>query len=351
MEEVVSGLELDYAQWVEILTEKFGLQRYRADQICQWIYQKKILNFYDMTNLSKDLREKLTSTILVMPPILVRQEVSQDGTKKFLWQLQDGERIESVLLSQEKRLTACLSTQVGCPLSCSFCASGQEGLVRNLSVGEIVGQFIAMEKIVNRDIDNIVFMGMGEPFLNQDVLCKSIQILNDPKMRGLGMRHITISTAGVVPGILALAELKIPVKLSLSLHAPNDQLRNKLMSINRQYPLALLMEALWKYQHATNDRITIEYLMMNGVNDSVERAYELITLLNGLSVYVNLIPYNPIKGKKFKRPSDSRIKAFGNVLSQQNIEYEIRRERGSDISAACGQLRLKYKIDQPSSPK
>jgi len=339
MDEAVNGLDLDYPEWVDALSEKFGLQRYRADQVCQWIYQKKVFDFHEMTNLSKDLRQKLAGSIVITPPVLARMETSKDGTRKFLWQLQDGESVESVLLLQQGRLTACLSTQVGCPLSCAFCASGKSGFVRNLSTGEITGQFLAMEKFTGQDIDNIVYMGMGEPFLNQEAVFKSIRILNEPKMRGLGIRHFTISTAGVVPGILALAEMKIPVRLSVSLHAPNDQLRSKLMPINKQYPLSTLMEALRKYQSATKDRITIEYLMMNGVNDSTEHAYELATLLSGLSVYVNLIPYNTVPGGNFKRSTDGRIKAFADILSKLNIECEIRRERGSDINAACGQLR------------
>lgn len=339
MDEAINGLDLDYPEWADTLSYKFGLEKYRADQICQWIYQKKVFDFHEMTNLSKDLRQKLANSIALMPPFLVRAETSKDGTRKFLWQLQDGERVESVLLTQQGRLTACLSTQVGCPLACVFCASGQSGFVRNLSAGEITGQFLAMEKLVGRNIDNIVYMGMGEPFLNKEAVFKSIRMLNEPKMRGLGIRHFTVSTAGVVPGILTLAEENIPVRLSISLHAPNDQLRNRLMPINKQYPLATLIEALKKYQLATKDRITIEYLMINGVNDSTEQAYELATLLNGLSVYVNLIPYNNVPGTGFKRSTDGRIKAFADVLSKLNIECEIRRERGSDINAACGQLR------------
>ncbi|WP_448807894.1 23S rRNA (adenine(2503)-C(2))-methyltransferase RlmN [Aminobacterium mobile] len=338
MEEPIIVLELEYNQWLDLCTEKFGLQRYRTDQICQWIYQKKVFNIADMTNLSKELREDLVYKLLILPPMLVRQEISKDGTRKFLWQLRDGERIESVLLSHGNHMTACLSSQVGCPLACSFCATGQGGFVRDLSAGEIVGQFLAMEKIAGMDINNIVFMGMGEPFLNQEALFKSIRIFNDPKMRGLGARHMTISTSGIVPGIQALIKLQMPVKLSVSLHATNDELRNKLMPVNRQYPLGALVDALREYQTATGDRITIEYVMIDKVNDLVEQAYELATLLNGLSVYVNLIPYNPVEGR-FKRSSAGRIKAFSAVLSEMNIEFEIRREKGSDINAACGQLR------------
>ena len=291
-----------------------------------------------MTNLGKDLREDLAYKILILPPSLVKQETSKDGTRKFLWQLQDGQRIESVLLSHGNHNTACISSQVGCPLACAFCATGKGGFVRNLTPGEIVGQFLAMEKAAGQNITNIVFMGMGEPLLNQEALFKSIKILNHPKMRGLGARHMTISTAGIVPGIRALTELEIPVRLSVSLHGTNDMLRNKLMPINQQYPLGSLIEALRDYQQKTGDRVTIEYVMIDRVNDNTEQAYELAALMNGLSIYVNLIPYNPVDAT-YRRSSQERIKAFGKILSELNIEYEIRREKGSDINAACGQLR------------
>jgi 23S rRNA (adenine2503-C2)-methyltransferase len=338
MSEAVVALEMNYDEWLEFCTEKLGLQRYRADQICQWIYEKKVFNIYDMTNLGKDLREDLAYKILILPPSLVKQETSKDGTRKFLWQLQDGQRIESVLLSHGNHNTACISSQVGCPLACAFCATGKGGFVRNLTPGEIVGQFLAMEKAAGQNITNIVFMGMGEPLLNQEALFKSIKILNHPKMRGLGARHMTISTAGIVPGIRALTELEIPVRLSVSLHGTNDMLRNKLMPINQQYPLGSLIEALRDYQQKTGDRVTIEYVMIDRVNDNTEQAYELAALMNGLSIYVNLIPYNPVDAT-YRRSSQERIKAFGKILSELNIEYEIRREKGSDINAACGQLR------------
>ena len=280
----------------------------------------------------------MNTLILILPPSLVKQETSKDGTRKFLWQLQDGQRIESVLLSHGNHNTACISSQVGCPLACAFCATGKGGFVRNLTPGEIVGQFLAMEKAAGQNITNIVFMGMGEPLLNQEALFKSIKILNHPKMRGLGAWHMTISTAGIVPGIRALAELEIPVRLSVSLHGTNDMLRNKLMPINQQYPLGSLMDVLRDYQQKTGDRITIEYVMIDRVNDNTEQAYELAALMNGLSIYVNLIPYNPIDAT-YRRSSQERIKAFGKILSELNIEYEIRREKGSDINAACGQLR------------
>ncbi|HCL79601.1 MAG TPA: 23S rRNA (adenine(2503)-C(2))-methyltransferase RlmN, partial [Synergistaceae bacterium] len=275
-----------------------------------------------------------------LPPVLVREETSRDGTKKFLWQLQDGERIETVLLSHGSHATACLSSQVGCPLSCSFCATGASGFVRNLSAGEIVGQLLAMERRMGANIENVVYMGMGEPFLNIDALFKSIFILNAPKMRNMGARHITVSTSGVVPGILALADLSIPVRLSVSLHAPNERLRTKLMPVNRQYSLSALMKALKTYQDKTGERITLEYIMIQKENDHPELAYELAALLSGLGVYVNLIPYNPVDGR-YERSEPERVRAFADVLTRLGIENEIRREKGTDINAACGQLRLR----------
>lgn len=336
----LNALDLSYEEWVDVSTRRWGLPRYRADQICQWIYQKKVFDVHAMTNLSKELRQKLLYDLLILPPVLVREETSRDGTKKFLWQLQDGERIETVLLSHGSHATACLSSQVGCPLSCSFCATGQSGFVRNLSAGEIVGQLLAMERRMGVNIENVVYMGMGEPFLNVDALFKSIFILNAPKMRNMGARHITVSTSGVVPGVLALADLSIPVRLSVSLHASNERLRTKLMPVNRQYSLGALMKALKTYQDKTGERITLEYIMIRKENDDPELAYELAALLSGLGVYVNLIPYNPVDGR-YERSEPERVRAFADVLTRLGIENEIRREKGTDIDAACGQLRLR----------
>jgi 23S rRNA (adenine2503-C2)-methyltransferase len=229
MSEPVHALDLSHEEWIDVSTKRWGLPKYRADQLCQWIYDKKVFNVHEMTNLSKDLREKLVYDLMILPPIPVTEETSKDGTRKFLWQLYDGERIESVLLTHGNHTTACLSSQVGCPLNCSFCATGQSGFRRDLTAGEITGQLLAMEKRLGANIGNVVFMGMGEPFLNTRAVFKAIAILNSPKMRKLGARHITISTSGIVPGILDLAEFPLPVRLSVSLHAPNDALRSKIM--------------------------------------------------------------------------------------------------------------------------
>lgn len=338
MSVIHDALSIPYQGWNKLLIEGFELPRYRADQICQWIYQKKVFDFAEMTNLSKELRERLREYFTIIPPMIIKEQVSNDGTRKFLLQLTDGEKIESVLIHHGNHSTACISSQVGCQLGCSFCATGIAGYSRNLTVGEIVGQFLTMEKRFGKDINNVVFMGMGEPFCNTDNVFSSILALNNPKMRNLGARHISISTSGVVPGIIDLSNFEVPVRLSVSLHAPNDTLRSKLMPINRKHSLESLMDALKIYHERTGERITFEYIMIDKVNDSVGEAYELASLLNGISAYVNIIPYNPAV-EKYERSNEARIKEFCNVLSKLHIEFEVRREKGTDIDAACGQLR------------
>lgn len=338
MNEPLNALDLSYEEWIDACMNRWELPKYRADQLCQWIYEKKVFSVHEMTNLSKDLRERLAYELMILPPISVAEETSKDGTRKFLWQLYDGERIETVLLTHGNHTTACLSTQAGCPLKCSFCATGQSGFARDLTAGEIVGQLLAMEKRLGTNIANVVFMGMGEPLLNRQALFKAISILNSPRMRNMGARHITVSTSGIVPGILELADFSVPVRLSVSLHAPNDSLRNRLMPINKKHPLGPLMEALKVYQQKTGERITIEYVMIRNVNDEPEHAYETAALLSGLSVYVNLIPYNPVVDD-YQRSNPERIKIFSAALARLGIENEVRREKGTDINAACGQLR------------
>lgn len=334
----IDALELTLNDWY-ILFSNWGEQKFRANQICQWIYAKKTFNYHDMSNLSKDLRAKLSENVLMSLPILIRQQNSKDGTKKFLWQLKDNSRIESVLLNHGGHKTACISSQAGCPLACMFCETGANGFIRNLTRGEILGQFLMMEKINGADINNIVFMGMGEPLLNEDAVFSSIRSLNDKNMRNLGARHITISTSGIVPGIEDLADFEIPIRLSVSLHAPNDELRNKLMPVNRTYSLQKLVDSLRRYRERTGERITVEYALIDRVNDSSECAYEIAALLDGLQPYINLIPFNPIPSHpELKRSDSSRVKEFCRVLSEMKIEFELRKEKGSDIMAACGQL-------------
>ena len=338
MNDTYDALELSLNDW-QLLFAEWGEQKFRAAQVCQWIYAKKEFAFDGMTNLSKTLREKLSGNITMGFPVMIRQQVSKDGTRKFLWQLHDGARIESVLLNHGGHKTACISSQAGCPLKCAFCETGANGFTRNLTLGEIIGQFLMMEKINGADINNIVFMGMGEPLLNEDNVLAVIRALNDKNMRNLGARHITISTSGIAPGIEDLADFEIPIRLSLSLHAPNDELRTRIMPVNKQYPLQKLIASLRRYRERTGERITFEYALIDGVNDSPELAYETAALLDGLEPYINIIPFNPIPSRPdFKRSSPGRVRAFTEALSAMKIEFELRKERGGDIMAACGQL-------------
>jgi 23S rRNA (adenine2503-C2)-methyltransferase len=338
------ALSLSYEEWLDLIAGVWKEPRFRADQICQWIYAKKVFDGSAMTNLSKALREKLLRESLIRVPLQVGERKSRDGTRKYLWQMEDGQRVESVLLDHANHTTACVSSQAGCPLACVFCATGQAGYARNLTAGEILGQFLTMEQRLGKDVSNVVFMGMGEPLLNQANVLKSIRILNHAKMRGLGGRHITVSTSGIVPGIRDLADFEVPVRLSVSLHAPNDALRSRLMPVNKRYPLSALVDAMRHYKKRTGERITIEYTLIEGVNDDPQLAFEMGALLDGLEAYVNVIPYNPadaavpLGAAGLKRPSEARIKAFCAALTELSIEFEVRREKGTDILAACGQL-------------
>ena len=347
MTEKIYAPDMDFGEWKEYTEKALEEPAYRAGQICQWIWQKHADDPEEMTNLSKPLREKLAEKLDFAFPVLAREQRSADGTRKFLWRLRDGESVESVLMKQGDRLTACISTQVGCPLQCTFCATGLSGFVRNLSAGEIAGQVAAIEKKIGREINNVVYMGMGEPFLNTEAVLKSIRMLNDPKLRNLGIRHITVSTSGVIPGIRALAESGLGVRLAISLHAADGELRSMIMPVNNSYPVEELREALVDYQETTGDRITIEYALFGGVNDSVEHARELVRFLRGIHVYVNLIPCNSVEGR-YAKPEAEDVLRFKSVLQTAGFECEIRAEQGADIDAACGQLRRKENgIDAP----
>ena len=347
MADKIYALDLDKGEWSQLLDKEFGQPRFRADQICQWIWQKRVFDAAEMTNLSKPLRDALEEKIGFGGPLLIKEQRSQtDGTRKYLWQLSDGQSVESVLMKQGERLTACISTQVGCPLGCTFCATGLSGYVRNLSAGEMAGQFLAMEKAIERDIGNVVYMGMGEPFLNTEAVLKSVRMLNDPGMRNLGIRHIAISTSGIVPGIHVLAASGLGVRLAVSLHAAEDELRSTLMPVNETFPLDDLRKAMQDYQRITGNRITIEYALFGGVNDSVEHARLLIRYLKGIHVFVNLIPYNSVDGR-YERPAAENMLKFRSVLETAGFEAEIREELGADIDAACGQLRRKTKAGEP----
>lgn len=326
----------------EELVNKFkslGLEKYRVDQVLDWIYKKKVFDFKDMTNLSKEHRRILDENFGIQIPKLLDMQISKiDRTTKFLWELPDGNTIESVALFHEGRVTACISTQVGCPVKCSFCATGQSGYVRNLTAGEIVSQILGIEVHRKIRVGNVVYMGMGEPLLNYENTIKSIKMLNNRKMLGIGIRRITISTVGIPEKIIDLAESGLDVKLALSLHATTNFKRDQIIPLNKQYSIEELIFAVKKYQEITNNRVTVEYILIKEFNDYPEDAEKLAELLKGLSVYVNLIPVNPVN-PNYYRPSRWAMERFKEILTKYGIECEIRAEKGTDIDAACGQLR------------
>ncbi len=328
-------------EWRTFARDELALPRYAADQICQWIYRKRVFDFTAMTNLSKAARARLSDLLDIRPPALEKRQVSRDRTRKYLWRLDDGQYIESVLMDHGNHFTACVSSQVGCPLRCRFCATGRQGFIRNLTAGEIVSQFMAMEADVGHDVNNVVFMGMGEPFLNADNVFRAVRMFLEPKMRGLSARHVTVSTAGIPSGIRRLADEGLGIYLCVSLHAPNDGLRSRIMPVNDTFPLSQVFGALRYWQEKTGVRATMEYILLKNVNDAPECAHEMATLFDGLQVYVNLIPFNPVEGTSFSRPSESRIQPFMKILKGLNVECELRKEHGADIDAACGQLRAK----------
>lgn len=333
-------LEFSYEELVDEILN-LGLERYRADQILDWVFDKKVNDFEAMTNLSKEHRAFLKERFKIPFLKLLDKRVSQiDGTTKFLWELEDGETIESVLLYHPGRITACISTQVGCPIKCVFCATGKSGFVRNLSTAEIVAQVLSMEKEEKKKIGNVVYMGMGEPLLNYENVVKSIRILNYRKMGNIGIRRITLSTVGIPEKIVQLANEGLDINLAISLHAPSNFKRDELVPINRKYSIEEILEAVRFYQSKTGRRVTIEYVLIRGLNDEISDAKKLAEILRGLKVYVNLIPVNPVD-ESLKKPSRERLLAFKRILSENGIEAEIRREKGSDIEAACGQLRLR----------
>ncbi len=328
------------AEFTEYLKES-GIPGYRAKQIFTWIYEKNVSDWAEMTNLPSELRHKLGEQLSLGCLAVVEEDGSADGMVKYLFELADKKTVESVYLPEGDRHTVCFSTQVGCPMGCSFCATGQNGLLRNLTAGEIIDQIQRIAKFSGHIITNLVAMGQGEPLLNYDQLLKAIRILNDPAGLKLGARRITISTCGIVPGILKLIDEKIQVNLAVSLHAPNDKLREKLMPVNRSYPLKDLLEACKIYIRQTGRRITFEYTLIRGVNDREEDLEQLIALLKGMLCHVNLIPFNPVPGSEWVRSNPRQIQWFLAELNRAQIEATVRKERGSAVSAACGQLQGK----------
>ena len=321
---------------------------YRARQITDWLYKKRVSSFLEMTDLPQALRAKLADDFSFDKIEVVRVLGSTDATRKFLFRLSDGNLIESVLIpaspalygSPSDRRTICVSTQVGCAYGCKFCASGLDGWKRNLEPNEIVNQIIAVERENGERIDNIVFMGMGEPLANYDNVMRAIQIINAPWGIGIGARRITISTSGLVPQIRKLAEQPLQIRLAVSLHGATDDVRTRIMPVNRKYDLSSLLEASRYFTSRKKQRITFEYILIADVNDSDEQARALAKHACALDAKVNLIPYNNVEGLGWTRPSPDRQKKFLAILRAAGVRATLRREKGDDIAAACGQLRL-----------
>ncbi len=326
------------------LCDELGEPRYRAKQLANWLYRKGARDFDLMTNLPKALRERLKDTISLTRSQIVTKYKAEDGTTKFLLRLADGETIESVLLPYPDRVSVCVSTQVGCPVGCVFCATGATGFARNLTAGEIVDQVLTLSE-ENR-ATHVVFMGMGEPLLNFDNLLKAIQLLHDEV--GISMRRMTVSTVGITPAIRRMADLKLQLTLAVSLHAPEQDLRKRLVPLSAKYPLEELLSVCKDYADYTKRRITFEYLLLAGVNDSPSHAARLAKLVRGALCHVNLIPFNEVLGKDFRRPSERAIAAFRAVLERHGVQVTQRAERGHTVAAACGQLK-RHSVGNASS--
>lgn len=335
----LSGMTLDE---LEKLTESMKATKFRAKQIHNWIYAKSVSSVDDMTNLSKDFREQLKQIAKVTDTKIKTKQVSSDGTIKYLVEYSDGECVETVLMRFDNRanLTACVSSQVGCAVNCSFCATGKGGFKRNLTSSEIIEQVLTIQRDTGLKVTNIVFMGQGEPMLNLDNVLNALDIFNNDFQ--IGARRITISTSGIIPGILKLADLQLQSTLAISLHAPNHELRKEIMPIENRYPLTELKKALINYIEKTGRRITIEYILIHGFNDTVPVAKELAYFLKDLKCNINLIPYNSVKENDYKKPSNGDIMKFKYLLEHSGKKVTVRLERGADIDAACGQLRGRY---------
>ena len=315
-------------------------KKFHADQLFDWLYVKRVKSFDEVTNIKKEVLEEIKKNYILNNIKIVNVEKDQD-VHKYLFELNDGEHIEAVLMFHDYGTSVCISSQVGCNMGCKFCESGRRKKVRNLEVSEMVLQILLIEEELGKRISHVVVMGIGEPFDNYDNLIKFFRIINDPKGISIGARHITVSTCGIVPKILEFSDLDMQINLAISLHAPNDELRNKIMPINKAYPLKELMDALKIYLKKTNRRLTFEYILLKDVNDSEDCALELVKLVKGLNCYINLIPYNETNNIDFKRTNTIQIMRFYDILKKNSIGVTIRKEFGGKISAACGQLRSK----------
>ena len=332
---------------LEDLLKELGEPKFRAKQIFDWLHAKQVDSFEEMTNLSKGLREKLAETASINGVEIVRKLVSQiDGTRKYLFALSDGAIIESVLMKYEHGNTVCISTQVGCRMGCKFCASTLDGVERGLTAGEMLSQIYAIQKDCGERVHGTVLMGSGEPLDNYDNVVKFLRLINDPKGQNMGQRHITLSTCGLVDRMYDLAEEDLQITLAVSLHAPNDGIRIQTMPIAKVYSMDKLLQACRDYADKTKRRITFEYALIHGVNDGDEHAWELVKKLRDMLCHVNLIPVNDVKERNYVKSTADRVKRFAGILNENGVETTVRRKLGSDIDAACGQLRRSHMKEQ-----
>ena len=325
--------------------ESIGDKKFRAKQLYEWLYRKRVNSFIEMTNLKKDLIERLEKEF-TFEKIKIIKKLSDTDVCKYLFELNDGRKVEAVLMYHDYGNSLCISTEVGCNMGCSFCESGRLKKQRNLEVYEMIEQILIIEEELNIRISHVVLMGIGEPFDNYDNVIKFLDIVTEAYGIALGSRHITVSTCGIIPKIKEFSNYAKQVNLAISLHAPNDALRSKLMPINKVYKLSDLIETLKEYIKKTNRRVTFEYIMLDGVNDTKECAIELSNLLRGMNCYVNLIPYNSTSHFEYKKSNNEKILLFFDILHKQGINATIRREFGSKVMAACGQLRANYEEGQ-----
>ena len=331
---------------METLFKELGQPKFRAKQVYTWLH-KGVRSYEEMTNLPKSLRDTLAEQYPLLPPVVVRKQESQrDGTIKYLWQLSDGNCVETVLMRYHYGNTVCISTEVGCRMGCAFCASTIGGLVRRLEPFEILDQVLYTQADSGLPIGHIVLMGIGEPLDNFDNVMRFLELVNHPDGMNISMRHISLSTCGLVPMIDKLAERKLQLSLAISLHGPNNEIRNRIMPVNKAYPVEELMAACRRYYDKTSRRIHFEYAMINGVNDSPQQAKELLALLKGLPAHVNLIPLNHVEESTLKPSTKAVVAAFQNILESGGVTATVRRTLGSDIDASCGQLRRKYTRQQ-----
>ena len=322
-----------------------GQKKFRATQLFKWIYEKRVTNFDEMSDISLSFRETLKNEYCLEIPKIFTKQVSSDGTIKLLLELNDGNKIETVLMRYNYGNVACVTSEVGCNMGCCFCASGLLKKKRALTVDELIGQVLVLNNLLKDEekrVTHVVVMGTGEPFDNYDNVMDFIRILNHPHGLAIGARHITVSTCGLIEKIRDYANEGLQINLDISLHAPNNELRNKIMPINRKYPLDELMDAVKYYEKVAQRRVTFEYILLKDVNDSKECAIELANLIKGTLAYVNLIPFNPVNELKYKRSDEKRVHDFMDTLMKRGVNVTIRKEFGTDIDAACGQLRAKH---------